>query len=694
MPENSKIFGVSTLIFRELPLEKALLKIASAGFTQIDLSIVPPTFCPHYLPLDTSKEDDLKLKDLVEENNLKVVTLNVVPGYYNYGDPETVNKFLKRCVDIAGILGAESITMPTGVKVAADVWEENAKNVKKHLLEIGKYSVDRGVFISIETPHAKTLTETLDESKRFHEILNTDIIKATFDTSHVIRGEKNSIVDGIGVLGFDKINHIHLRDTIGENISFTPGKGHGDFLDFFKFVKNSPYKGHFMFELEYHNYPESKILEELKFAENYCTNLYFNESLPFNLKLKSNNFVQFTERMKNNPKLELRRFKRLFSVLQAGKKVVVKFMPTDVYTGKWEKKFRSTKPKVYSVEPGSCVIQKDSGKKFRVGVVGLGWAGSMMHAPGFQRLNNTEIIGGFDIDKSKTESFASKFNCAAYSNIEDLVKSGKPDLVAICSREWAHYEPAMYLLNNGVDVFCEKIMATKYDHGKEMVDTAKRNGRILAVNYNYRFMPAIKKLKEIIETKALGKLAYFNINVHGKSYAHALDLLHYLGGKITSVSGVYHNDDKLREFGGTDWSLYDDDILYVPSINTSVTCEFESGSVGIVNSSYYYALGAFILSIDAVFENGAVTVNGINMLDTIGNLTYFGKEKITKVDLDFKKGVYTKGWEYNFWSSIESFMRSYTGDRKFETSGEIGLFNIMLEKAIARSNNENIKVIL
>jgi len=192
----------------------------------------------------------------------------------------------------------------------------------------------------------------------------------------------------------------------------------------------------------------------------------------------------------------------------------------------------------------------------------------------------------------------------------------------------------------------------------------------------------MKKIKEIIEQKALGKLAMIKINVHGTAYAHALDLLSYFGNEIKAISGSYKNDDSLRFFGGTDWSLYDKDILYVPSISLSVTAEFENGVIGNVTSSIFYNLHAFVMSIEAVFENGVLTLNGINMFNSTGHISYQSKYKIRAVNINHKKGVYAKGFEYSFYESIKNFMENYIKDEPPETPGKTGLYNIVLDKAI------------
>lgn len=684
-------FGVSTLLFRELPLEKALEKISYTKLRKVDLSIVLPKFCPHYNPLNTDKENDKKLKDLFEKHGLKLSSLNIVPGYFNKDDPQKVSRFIRRCVGITKLLGGHLITIPSGIKVDSNEWEQNVKMIKKYILEEAKFALDNGIQLSLETPHPGTLTESLKEVKLFYEILNTDFIKCTFDTSHIIKGKNNTLVEGLNVIGINRINHFHLRDAIGEETHFTPGKGHGDFSDFFRRIKNSDYKGDFIFELEFEDYSEKEKFKELDFALKYCFSLYSSDKIPLKMKIQTNQLYQLIFRFKHNPKSEIKRHKNIYLFFKRYKPLIVKAFPERVYIGGWVHRYRFNKDKIVTSKPKSVIIEKNPEKIYKIGIVGCGYAGGM-HAFGFQRLNNTEITGVFDIDKGRSEELAKRLNCKSYSSLKDLVKYAQPDIVSVCSKEWAHYEAVMYLLNHGVDVFCEKIMATRYKDALKMVQAAKKNNRVLAINYNYRFMPGVRKIKEVIEQKALGELAFININVHAMSYHHALDLLTFLGGKILIVSGVFNNDNNIRIFGGTDWSLYDEDILYVPSINATVTCEFENSALGIINSSYFYNLHSFVLSIEAVFERGCITLNGINMFDIIGRLTFFSQNKITKVNMNYKKGVYTKGYEYTFYSSIESFMKNYVERKLPETSGEQGLVNMILEKAIYKSAIEKTKI--
>jgi predicted dehydrogenase/sugar phosphate isomerase/epimerase len=686
--------GISTLVFREFSLREAMERISKTGMMKIDLSIILPTFCPHYNPLTAAKEDDLKLKELVDSFGFTVATVNVVPGYFNTDSAEKVAHFARRSVEVAESLRAHSITIPSGRMVEDREWEENVLFVKEHLTELNRYACDRNVTISIETPHVRTLTESVEQAKRFHEILEEPRIKCTLDTSHVNRLGTTNIVDAIKVIGHNRINHVHVRDSVGEDINFTPGKGTCDFVSFFRYMSENRYTGDYVLELEYEDITEGRRFAEIEFAKEYCVELLTRGTLSFSKKFRTTTLCKLVERIKRNPTAEIRRHKILLHWLKTLKNTIKPYLPEKVYDGRWSTKLRWTKNHTVRYRKNTVALAHTPQKVISVGIVGCGYAGAKMHAPGFSRLKGVDLVGFYDIDKGKTEMCAKRFGARACSNLDELIGGCKPDVISVCSREWAHHEAVMKALKNGIDVFCEKLLATRYQDAEEIVDTVRVQKRLLGVNYNYHYMPGIRKIKEVIVQRALGKLTLLNINVHAFSYAHALDLLSFLGGKIVSVSAYYKNDNLVRKFGGTDWRVYDEDILYVPSIAASVTVEFQSGAIGTINSSFYYNLHAFVLAMEAVFEGGVVSLSGINMFNTLGQLTYFSKGGIKKVDMNYKNGVYATGYDYTFNESIRDFMECYVSHRPVPTDGEQALFNMKLEKMIALSNSNHEKVYL
>jgi len=188
----------------------------------VHLTVVPPSYCPHYDFLKTNKEDDKMLSSKIEKYGIEVLAINVFPGYYNWDDENRVTKTIERAIDLAHTLGSKVVTIPSGRKVAMDMWEGAVIQIKKGMLPVSKYAEDKQVELSVEAPHGGTITETLEQAKRFFDMMHNDAIKCTLDTSHVKRLGSLQPIDAAKYIGVEKINHVHLRDAIGEDIEINP----------------------------------------------------------------------------------------------------------------------------------------------------------------------------------------------------------------------------------------------------------------------------------------------------------------------------------------------------------------------------------------------------------------------------------------------------------------------------------------
>jgi predicted dehydrogenase/sugar phosphate isomerase/epimerase len=626
--------------------------------------------------------------------NLIPLGIDIVPGYFNSDKASEVRTFIMKSVDLAVGIGAKFVTIPSGKAVSSSEWLGVVDRIRPYFVEMADYAEKNKIVFSIEAPHLNTLAENVEQTVAFFETINDPRVKCTFDTSHVSRGRRSSLVEGLNKIGIERIQQIHLRDSLGEDISITPGKGRADFVPFINELKKLEFKGCLIFELENEGYTTQQKEKELRFAYSYIQNIIKYSDVPFTQKIMTSEFYKLMERIVRNPKAEVKRHKKLHNLARRIKRNLYLFAPIKTYEGVWKNRWHIRRNRVIEHRPHTVILKENLDRLIKVGIIGCGYAGATMHGPGFHRLNNVRIVGAIDIDKTKAFRTAKKFKCNYYTNLDEMVEKEKPDLVSVCTREWQHYEPIIRLLNSGADVFCEKIMASRYKHGLEMVEAAEKNGGVLAINYNYRFMPGIQKIREIIQSGYLGKLALIDIRVHAFSYHHALDLIFFLGGKIKSVSAYYHNDNSIREFGGTDWSQYDEDILYVPSTNLSATFELENDALATISSSYYLNHLGFILSIDAVCENGAVSLTGLNMFNTLGILTHTSNRKLNHFNWGHKQSVFSKGYEYTFYKSIESFMNSYLNGRRPETDGDHGLFMMRLEKAVSESFRNECKVYL
>jgi predicted dehydrogenase/sugar phosphate isomerase/epimerase len=690
---NTLKLSASTVLYHEMELFHALDLIAMDGFKYVEIVDVPG-FCPHLHYGANRSQFVQRIKEKLTRNGMSITSLYLSPGSLLTNEVDATTRSMQNGFELATELNVSRVTIIPGPKVDDKVWEETAADISQGLRRIAGLAEEYEIQFQIESPHLNTFTETIDQTARLFEILNDLRVFCTFDTSHVFRGEKTTPLQGLEMIGLDRIGNIHLRDVKGEDISITPGKGHVDFRSFIRRLRDKGYSGGVSLELEFSNYSISERRAELRYAREYIEAIWTEREIPSGLRLRAIPAVQSLVRLVHNPKRELRKIDFLKKIYHKLWALVAPFRPVRTYEGVWKNKFnilKQSKPVVQKA--GSIPLVGPIPKPFRVGILGCGYAGEM-HAAGFSRLAGVQLLGVADVVDQKSRKLAKDYHCESFTSLDEMTARLDLDLVSVCTREWLHYEPVLDLLRKDIDVFSEKILSANYNQAREMVSMARERGRVMGVNYNYRFMPGVQKLKEIIDNCYFGKLELLNVKVHAFSYHHALDLVSFLGGNILSVSASYQNEDALRPFGGMDWKKFDPDILYVPSRNLAATFEMHNKAVCVVTSSYFFDPFGLILSIDALFENGAVTLSGIRMDDVVGHLSWTTKRDMFGLDLNHQKGVFARGYEYCFYRSIESFMNAYINGMPPETSGEQGLFNIQLEKAAYRSNVGGRKIVM
>ncbi|MFO7970917.1 MAG: Gfo/Idh/MocA family oxidoreductase [Desulfobacterales bacterium] len=135
-------------------------------------------------------------------------------------------------------------------------------------------------------------------------------------------------------------------------------------------------------------------------------------------------------------------------------------------------------------------------KKLRVGVVGSGYLGRY-HAEKYARMDDVELVGVVDIDKSKAEEVAGRFNTKAYLHHKYLF--GKVDAVSIVVPTPAHFSVARDFLENNIDVLIEKPMSETTEQADELIRFAKARSLIIQVGHLERFNPAVVALRDIIK---------------------------------------------------------------------------------------------------------------------------------------------------------------------------------------------------
>lgn len=150
--------------------------------------------------------------------------------------------------------------------------------------------------------------------------------------------------------------------------------------------------------------------------------------------------------------------------------------------------------------------------KIRTGIVGAGFI-APWHANAIARIPNVEITCVCDYSSSTAQSLAGMFGVKnVYTDIDEMLASGKCDAVHILTPPNAHFEGAKKALQNGLHVLVEKPFTLDPKESAELDKLARANDLTLAVNHNFLALPSYEKLKQSIENGDIGRIDSLDIN--------------------------------------------------------------------------------------------------------------------------------------------------------------------------------------
>src|SRR5579862_6568033 len=96
------------------------------------------------------------------------------------------------------------------------------------------------------------------------------------------------------------------------------------------------------------------------------------------------------------------------------------------------------------------------------------------------------------------------------SDPNDVMRSPDIDAIAIITPVWTHYELAKKALENGKHVFIEKPFASNSAQAQELIDLAAQKNLQIMVDHTFLFTGAVRKIRELTESGALGDLYYYD----------------------------------------------------------------------------------------------------------------------------------------------------------------------------------------
>jgi predicted dehydrogenase len=220
-----------------------------------------------------------------------------------------------------------------------------------------------------------------------------------------------------------------------------------------------------------------------------------------------------------------------------------------------------------------------SRKTIRWGMIGCGAVAEVKSGPGFYKADHSALVAVTSNDAAQAQSFATRHGVAmAHTSNEALVADPAVDAVYIATPPSSHKPLSLLVARAGKHVYVEKPMAMRFEECREIVDACEQRGVRLFVAFYRRAMPRFLKIKEWIDSGAIGDVRtvravqYQPPAPEDRSRAtlpwrllpdvagggkfldmgiHELDLFDFLFGAIEEVHGIASNQAGLYDVEDT-----------------------------------------------------------------------------------------------------------------------------------------------
>ncbi len=147
-------------------------------------------------------------------------------------------------------------------------------------------------------------------------------------------------------------------------------------------------------------------------------------------------------------------------------------------------------------------------KMINVAVVGTGFIGKQ-HLEALARLPYIRVVAVVESNPKHAEAFKQNYAIDhVFSFIDELYSLDELDAVHICTPNALHYPMAKSVLEHHYHVFCEKPLSLTACEAKELTALAQQQGKVCAVNLNYRSNAMVRELKARIDDGSLGDILF------------------------------------------------------------------------------------------------------------------------------------------------------------------------------------------
>lgn len=262
----------------------------------------------------------------------------------------------------------------------------------------------------------------------------------------------------------------------------------------------------------------------------------------------------------------------------------------------------------------------------KVAVIGVGYWG-----PNLVRnfLNNKEVseIYCFDIDAKRLNNIYQQFPVVKLvDSYEDILKNPKINGVCIATPASTHYPLAKMAIEHNKHILVEKPFTVNIQQAKALLELCEQKKLKLVVDHIFMYNGAVRKIKEIIDSKEIGKILYFDaVRVNLGLFQHDVNVLWDLATHDISIM-LYLINKKPKAVSAIGVSHYNttEDIAYL-------TVFFDDNCI-----AHFHVNWLAPVKIRRILIGGSQKMILYDDMETIEKIKVYDKG----VDIKTKEGIY------------------------------------------------------
>ena len=190
-----------------------------------------------------------------------------------------------------------------------------------------------------------------------------------------------------------------------------------------------------------------------------------------------------------------------------------------------------------------------------VGVVGYGYWGPNL-VRNFHEQAYARVVAVCDLSPDRLTLVRQRYPTIDTTTIfASLLSDARIDAIVIATPVATHFDFAMAALKAGKHVLVEKPMTTTSEGAMRLIDEAARQQCVLMVDHTFVYTGAVRRIQELIASKALGQLNYYDsvrvnlglfqhdVNVVWDLAVHDLAIMDFLIGTTpcaVTATGMSH----------------------------------------------------------------------------------------------------------------------------------------------------------